>query len=137
MSEAEPELPRAVDLLRGSRGRMWRVIVLVSVIVIVMVVAFVVMRTEHGEVVVRVEGKGCARKPSVVLNGGGDELEVFEHLDVELPWEGRYELHPGDDVMVTAAGDSGCRLTCRILVDGVEKVRRDDVGDVDCQARVE
>ena len=115
-----------------------RVIVLASVLVIVGgIVAVAVMRTESAEVVVRVEGVGCSRKPMVVLNGGGEEIEVFERKEVALPWEGRYELHAGDDIMVTASGDSGCTLVCVVTVDGVERARREDVGDVDCQARVE
>ncbi len=90
------------------------------------------------EVVLRVEGAGCARRPAVVVNGGGDgELEIFERLEPVLPWEGRFELHAGDDVVLTASGDSGCRLTCTVAVGGVERTRRTDTGDVDCQARIE
>lgn len=135
-AEGEPD-PRAVDLLQGAGRRRWRVIALVGVLVIVGVAVVAARRTASAEVIVRVDGAGCSRRPSVVLNGGGDELEVFERVEVELPWQVRYQLHPGDDVMLTASGDSGCTLTCRIAIDGAEKVRHQDVGDVDCQARVE
>jgi hypothetical protein len=90
------------------------------------------------DVTVRVEGANCSRKPAVVVEGGGGgELEVFERLEPELPWEARFELHAGDDVTVAANGDSGCTLTCVVAVGGIEQMRREDTGDVECEARIE